>query len=207
MAATAGRSARLYLQSGTATSFTSGGMSTSNNLRFTMTAASARHWDYSTTPTISVGGVVQTSGYSVERCGGNVVFTSATTGTVTANGSFRTVSAIAEAKEWNLDVDNEYQEDPAFGDSGVTRVFIGQDAAGSFSDWHTDSYLLTFAESTTPYVVAFYIDNATGARYEGYFFCSKDGVKTGAKQLIEGEASLVACQVSGEDQAVYYRAT
>lgn len=178
-----------------------------DNLRYTMTAASARYWDYAQAVTIQVDDVVQTSGFRLEKCGGNVVFSTATTGTVKATGKFRTVSAIAEAKEWSLDVTNDFAEDTAFGDTAPTRVLLGTDAAGSMSDWFTDGYLMTFAESSTPYVVKFVINNSTGAGFEGYFFCEKNGVKTGVRQLIEGKASLVACQVSGEDQAVYYRSS
>jgi hypothetical protein len=208
MAATAGRLARLYLQSGAATPFTSGGMTNSgDNLVFGITASSAMSWDYDSAVTVSVGGVVQTTGYTLQKPIGQVTFGTATTGTVTVNTSYRTISQIAEAKEYTLDLTNALKEDTAFGDTAKTRVWLGQDAAASFGDWHTNGYLLDFAQSTSPYVVAFYISATTSERYVGYFFAEKNSVKAGARELIEGSASLVACGASQQSQAIYYKAS
>ena len=213
MAAIAGKQARVYAQSGNATAFTDEATTCKDPGTYKIyqiTNAAKRYWDFATAVTVKKNSVIQTTGFTIQKPGGYVVFDASLQGTdvVTVSGSYRTVSQIARAKKFTLKIENDTAECPAFGDEDVPREFIGgQSFTASFEDWWMNEYLLGICQAGEPYLFVFYTNATSGEHYEGFAFCKSHGVDVDIKALVDDSADLESTAAEGQTQAIFYRAS
>ena len=154
--------------------------------RYTITDTTKRYWSKGTAVVVEVGGVAVTTGYTLEYAGGVVVFDVAqgVGAVVTVTGAYVALAEAGGFYNWSLEPSVDMQEKTAFQSSGwkefesTVKGFTG--SAEAF--WGDDQF---FTALGTEVIVALYLNEATGLRYEGYAVISGDGISTAVDELIQ----------------------
>lgn len=142
-AAVLGRLGELWAQTGVAAAFTAEacdvvvGAPAANT--YQITNATKRQWDPATAVLVYDGGVLQTSGYTLEAPVGRIVFDSAPGGLVTVTGAAFGTVQVALVRNWELSVSSQVLEITALGDT--VRTYQGDDFpswSGSFERFYED---------------------------------------------------------------------
>lgn len=152
----AGRLAKVHV-AGTPVTFTDEAMSTSDNLTFTITDTNKKVWDWETAVTVKVDSVEVTSGFTVYKLEGKVVFDSVQTGVVTVSGKYVPTSQAAEAHKYSLNLEGESLDNTRFQDEYKRRIQGLKSASGTISQWVTiDTYFINALISGKPVVLELY---------------------------------------------------
>jgi hypothetical protein len=195
MSVYSGRLAGLYVTSSTTPVAATGEATTgdTDKLRYTINAAAKRYIDEDSALTVKVGGsAVSASLYDVEYAGGVIVFHTARGGSdvVTVDYSYFTVAAFVGAKEFNIEINNDLAETPAFGAKGwKQKEYSMSGAKVTLSKWWADNTTLNHMAGVRMVVILFNnLTNGTtmtGPRYEGFGYINKNSIKvvsTGATE-------------------------
>jgi len=160
--------------------------------RFQITNAERRYLDKTQAITVKVNTVTQTSGYTIEDCGGFVVFDSSKTGdTVTVTGYYWTMAEVVQIYNWKFSAKMGKATCTPFGTTtGVHRVATAQDASGSFGGyWLTaNAFRLGVSDvgalSGSSLPVKLYTN--ADYHYEGYAILDLD-VECAADEVVKDE--------------------
>ena len=152
----AGRLAKVHV-AGTPIAFTAEATTTSDNLTFQITDNAKRIWDWETAVAVKVDAVSVTTGFSINKLEGKVVFDTAETGILTVSGKYVPTSLAAEAFEYSLSMESENLDNTRFLDEYKKRTQGLRSASGSISQWVTiDTYFIDALIAGKPVVLELY---------------------------------------------------
>jgi len=164
MAVLAGRNADIYLATGSGTAMTGEATTSLGGNVYQITDAARRAINPNASLTVLDGATpIPSSRYQVAYGSGKIYLLAAPAGTVTVTGEFLTLSKVAQATDWTLDVQPVLEEVQVFGDSWKSRARVGGDATCTFARFYNDNYFHTNA--TSYYVINCYADYAGGVRW------------------------------------------
>lgn len=175
MTVKAGYTGMLYVAPGPSLAFTKTAMTADGNRdTYTCTAASKRYWDLDYPVLVYVDNVLVTTGYTVQYCGGVVVFdTPLNVGqVVTVSGQYFTYSKAAGIKSYSLKLGRKLGTSTVYTDTAEEYTALGKSGSGSLTLIDMDDY---FDDILGDRVVAvFHMDgtynanDSTGSRWEAY---------------------------------------
>ncbi len=152
----AGKLAKVHV-AGTPIAFTDEATTTSDDLSFIISNAIKKIWDWKTDITVKVDGVTTTSGFTVYKLEGKVIFDSEETGVVTVTGKYVPTSVAAEAHDYNISLEAENLDNTRFQDTHKRRIQGLKSASGSISQWVTiDKYFAEALIAGNPVVLELY---------------------------------------------------
>jgi|GEM_PF-1393937 len=191
MGVVVGRLGELWVQTGSATSFTTEACTQIGaTTTYKITSASKRQWDSATTVSVFEDGASATTPYTVQYPIGRIVFASAPTTPVTVTGEYYDTVQVAYATGWKLDLKTGVFETTALGDT--TRSFMATglvDWSGSFERFYEDdTWAALVAAGSTP-IFKFYEDAPSDRVWIGYGAISDWGVTVDVGELIKENVS------------------
>ncbi len=145
--------------SGAAIVFSDEAMSTSDNLVYTITNSAKKVWDYRIEPVVKVDDVIITTGYTVLKLSGQVVFTVDPEGVVTVSGEYVTLTTVTTANEYSYSLENELEDITPFKSDYKKKMVVMSGMTGSLSKFRTiDNYFIDKLMSGEATVIEFYVD-------------------------------------------------
>lgn len=140
--------------------------------------------------TVYIGGVATSSDlYSVEKVGGRIILTNATTGTVTIDSDYYEVSEIGGGFNWSLDISIDLVEAPTFNKEWMKRVPGLRDWNLTFDRyWSNNGFASLYERGGEDIFVVAYSDISVGGgtkRFEGKGKLDTMGVSAPSEELIE----------------------
>lgn len=130
MAVLAGSGGDIYIATGAGSTFTTEATTLVSGTTYQINDTSKRRWDPTATFVVYDGGSPVDAGlYYLIHATGKIQFVSAPGGAVTVSGKYLTVSAFAQATEWNIDAGFTLQSSTVFGSSWET--FVATQGSGS----------------------------------------------------------------------------
>ena len=188
----------VYMQTGSATTFTTEACTRVTATRYQITATAKRYWDKATTPSVFVDAAPVTN-VSFEYLGGYIVFTEDPgIGTaVTVTGKYYTVSQVAGFFDWSLEMSADMLEVTDLGDAD--REYVpGLLSYSCTANWFWGDS--TFFENLSDNVIVVCYVDAT-KRYE--FFARSSGVSTDTPvdETIKEQITFTG------NAEIYYRST
>jgi hypothetical protein len=151
-----GKLGELWIQTGTATDFTTEVCDVvgASDVLYQITSASKRQWDNATTPLVYKATVLQNSGYTVQKPVGRILFgTTPGASAITVSGHYFATAEETMVQNWELQFTSDIFQTTGLG--ATFRTFIG---AGIIS-W-TGSFSRVYEDETWHDIAA---DNATNA--------------------------------------------
>lgn len=189
MAVLAGRNADIYMgtvstaMTGQATTSLGGGV-------YQITLSSRRYINPNTSLTVLDGvTTVNPANYQVAYGTGKIILAGYTpAGAISVTGEFLTMSKIAQATDWTLDVQPILEEVQVFGDSWKSRLCVQRDASVTFNRFYNDQFFLTYGN--TYYVIDCYADQTGGVRWSFGASQTSMGISTNENETIKENVSF-----------------
>lgn len=163
--------------------------------RFRVSDPDRSVWDRSAAFTVRRSGdagatftAVPAGEYTLDRLSGTVVFAAAQpAGTVVqVSGSYLTLSAAAEAKEYSYTLTGNNAEATRFGDGYARRAQTQKEVTGSLSQWATaDRYFEDALASGQPVVLAFYSDAGAAPDLRVWALVASSEISAAVDGLVE----------------------
>jgi len=156
-------------------------------VRYQVTNADYRYWPLDATISIEVDGVPVTSGFTLERAGGYVVFDEARGAeeVVTVSGEALTLVQCGGFFNWSVDTDAEVPEATTFASSGwkeFQQVLKGWSGSAE-AYWGNDRFFKSLGEII---VVKLFIDSGASQKcLEGFALINAEGVETAVDSLVQ----------------------
>lgn len=191
MAVLVGRTADLYIASGTGTAMTGQATTSLGGGVYQITLAARRAINPNAAITVLDGvSTVNPANYRFAFGNGKVIFTNGYTpaGAVTITGEFLTLSQAAQGQQWTLDVSTVLEDAHVFGDSWKESAAVLSEATVTFDRLYEDAYFQTNIGSF--YVLALYLNTGTGARYLCAAQAESVGRTSGNSTLVREAASF-----------------
>ena len=190
MAVLAGRSADIYLATGTGTAMT--GQATTNLgggvYQITLSARRAINPNASLT-VLDGASTVPSSRYQVAYGSGKIVFGNYTpAGAVTVTGEFMTLSKAAQGFDWTLDIQPVLEEVQIFGDPWKSRQRVQADATCTFNQFYNDQFFQTNA--TSYYIIECYAIQSSGVKWVFGASQSSASITVGENETIKQGVSF-----------------
>ncbi len=170
-----------------------------DHLRFYVTNQAKRYWDPSQPVTVKANGVVVTN-YTVEHCGGNIVFTSQPSTPVTASFYYWPYAKYGMCRKWTLKYKPATHDVTVLNDAGVRRVRGLDDYEASLEGFYEDPTWMNMSLGDKLLGVVLHesgtytTGSTTGQRYEMYAHLDaslemdvKDVMKTTLSLVSEGQ--------------------
>lgn len=211
MAGIAGYKGAVYQASGTSTTFTNEACTDSgDHTIYTITSTTKCMWDDLTAVTVQVqthgaGGWNTVTNYTADYVGGVITFTGALNSDdlVRVSGKYFTITQVATARKWTLDIERNTVDDSVLGDAWEKPAYVQGKASGQIElQWADAAWLTALAPATyAKLIFRLYVDYANTKRYEFYTGLTKDSVVTDTGALVE---ESIAFTPWGR---VYYRST
>lgn len=116
--------------------------------------------------TVKVNAIEVTSGYTLNRLFGKVIFDSALleTDTVTVSGQYLPLSIAAEAYELSYSIQATNADATRFQDTWTKRKQTNLDASGSFQQWYLTADMAEALMAGNPIVVEYQVNNQIDLR-------------------------------------------
>jgi len=196
--AISGRLGAVYVQTATApqTFTTQATTANSARTRYTITNTTYRYWSLTDAISVYVDAVLQTSGYTLERAGGVVVFATprGPAEAVTVTGKYVTLAQAAGFYNWSAEVGNEpidvTEFQPTSGWRSFLQVGIKEWSFSAEAYWTAnDPTLFTRLTAGSPVVVVLYMTGAGGqtadTRFEGYAVLDSEGIENTSGDVVK----------------------
>lgn len=191
MAALAGYKASVYITSTPSLAFTNEAFTDAGDHKtYTITNSAKRYWDNTVALTVQtapdgVTWTTVTTGFTVNFCGGVIVFTSAITGatpSVRVSGSYFPYSLFGDSKSVDLTISADVLDVTTFS-SGGWKQKLGSlaDATYKLSRWWVDSFFLNAINNKTRLVISTYSGANANQRYDAFAYIKSDGIKFDVK--------------------------
>lgn len=185
MAATAGKLANVKV-SGTAVSFTDEATTTTDDQTYKITDTTKIPWHRTAAITVEVGGSPVTTGFTINRLTGEVVFDTVATRTVTVTGSSLPMADVAQAYEYTLTIEADNQEATPFKQEFINRVQGMKDVSASISRYFVvDDVFLDQVTAGADCVLEFYLDYTDDAFCRVWALIASDEVSAAADGVVE----------------------
>ncbi len=172
MAPIAGYKADVYLAAQTSLAFTDEATTNAgDNQTYTITNAAKRFWDAGTAVTVKKNGGSITTGFTIQYCGGKIVFAVANDpgDVIIVTGKYLPVAKVAEGRKWSLDVGRNLVETATFGDEWEESTPVRGKASASIERHWVDEFFLTHLGELVALVL--YADYASAVRWECFAYC------------------------------------
>ena len=145
--------------SGSPIDFNDEAMTTTDNLIYKIDDETKRVWDYKTDPVVKVDTVIVTTGYSVVKLSGQIVFDADPGGGVTVSGKYVTLTAVATANEYDYSLENDFEDITPFKSEYKKKKVVMSGMTGSVGKFRElDNYFIDQLISGDPVVIEFYVD-------------------------------------------------
>lgn len=173
MAARAGFQVRLKA-SGAGVSMTAEATTAAGNIVYTITNTAKRVLDPTAAITVKNGGTPTVEAYTLNRLKGTITFGSASARTITVDGTYLPMTAIAEGTDVEITCVANNADDSSFGDVDCTRLQISKDWSGSVGRWYsTDTYFMDAFAAAAPWTLEGSFDSGTTVVFRGWAFPTK----------------------------------
>jgi hypothetical protein len=139
-----------------------------------ITAAAKRYWDPENGVTVYKGGVEVTTGFTVQYCGGFIIFDSANLNTdeITVTGKYYAYEKAAGIKSYSAKLGWKTADTTAYNDTNDEVTPITRNGSGSLSLIEVDAYFCDLLGSRIIGVFhlagTYNANDSSGARYEAY---------------------------------------
>lgn len=169
--------------------------------RYTISDSTLRYWDKNTPISVAVNELPVSIGFTIEHCGGVIVFDDPLTvdDIVTVSGEYLNVQQHGGFFNWSADLEQETGDITTFESGGWKENLptVKGFSASAESYWGDSEF---FARLGQEVIIALYIDTTSSkARYEGYGIISSDGIETAVDDIINESIEI---QGTGK---LYYR--
>jgi hypothetical protein len=193
---TAGKVAAIYAGTGAAVAMTDEATTAdATKKRYTVTAEAKRYIPLDAAVTVKVNGSAVTTGYTVERAGGVIVFATAlTTEAVTVTSTYVAVAAVGGMYAWKGSFEAPTQEDSDFACGGYEShaslgVVSGKVSCSRYFQ-NTGADLAAIVGNT--FLLKCFIDTGTSkTRYEGWAVLTSDSIDADPAKLIDESLDAV----------------
>lgn len=193
MAVLAGRTADIYIATGTGTAMTGEAVTSLGSGVYQITDSAKRAINPTAALTVLDGvATVPAQNYEVVWGTGKIRLTNGYTlvGTMTVTGEYLSLSQAAQGYEWTLDVQTDLEETQTFGDSWKERTAINRSATISFQRFYEDEYFHTNIGNR--YVLALYIDQPSGTYYTCAAHVTSQGITVGENETVKENVQFAA---------------
>ena len=169
--------------------------------RFTVADPNIRYWDKASPVTVKLNNISVTTGFSLEHCGGVVVFELPLEldDVVTVSGKHFTVAQHGGFFNWSADLELDTSEVTTFQSGGwkESQPTVKGFSASAESYWGDGEF---FSRLGKEVVIALYTDaTASKQRYEGFGIISSDGIESAVDDIVNE-----AIEIQGTGP-LYYR--
>ena len=191
MAVLVGKSADIYLATGTGTSMTGEAVTDLTGGIYQITDAAKRAINPNAALTVLDGvATVPPANYQISWASGKIRLTNgySAVGTITVTGQYLTLAQAAQGFEWSLDVTPVLEDTQTFGDSWKERTVVQRDASVTFAQFYNDGYF--HANLNSYYVLALYINVAGADRYLLGAQMTTAGITAGENETIKQNVSF-----------------
>lgn len=190
MAVLAGRNADIYIATGSGTSMTGQATTSLGGGVYQITLSARRYINPNASLTVLDGvTTVNPANYQVAYGTGKIILAGYTpAGAITVTGQFLTLSKIAQATDWTLDIQPELEEVQVFGDVWKSRVCVQKDATVTFNRFYDDQFFLT--NSASYYVIDCYALQSSGVRWSFGASQASMGISTNENETIKENVSF-----------------
>lgn len=190
MAILAGRNADIYIATGSGTSMMGEATTSLGGGAYQITLSTRRYINPNASLTVLDGvTTVNPANYQVAYGTGKIILAGYTpAGAITVTGEFLTLSRVAQATDWTLDVQPALEEVQVFGDAWKSRVCVQKDATVTFNRFYDDQFFFTHAASY--YVIDCYAVQSTGVRWSFGASQTSMGISTNENETIKENVSF-----------------
>ncbi|MBA4495098.1 hypothetical protein ACFO25_09905 [Paenactinomyces guangxiensis] len=165
-----------------------------------------RYWDRSAAVTVEKSSdgtnwtTVPASDYKIEYVGGRIVFNApqVSTDSFRVDAAAYPIETIVAGFEWSLDLEQEVQDTPTFGDGWNDVTPTRKSGSGSFSwYWANGTFFEKLGDDDL--IIILYVDETNNIRYEFTGAITTDSIETPNDGVVTEELEFMA---NGE---IYYR--
>lgn len=190
MAVLAGRNADIYIATGSGTAMTGQATTSLGGGVYQITLSARRYINPNASLTVLDGvTTVNPANYQIAYGTGKIILAGYTpAGAITVTGEFLTLSKIAQATDWTLDIQPLLEEVQVFGDSWKSRVCVQKDATVTFNRFYDDQFFLT--NSASYYVIDCYALQSSGVRWSFGASQASMGISTNENETIKENLSF-----------------
>jgi hypothetical protein len=190
MAVLAGRNADIYIATGSGTAMTGQATTSLGGGVYQITLSARRYINPNASLTVLDGvTTVNPANYQIAYGTGKIILAGYTpAGAITVTGQFLTLSKIAQATDWTLDIQPLLEEVQVFGDSWKSRVCVQKDATVTFNRFYDDQFFLT--NSASYYVIDCYALQSSGVRWSFGASQASMGISTNENETIKENVSF-----------------
>lgn len=171
VAAIQGRKGELWLNTGSATTFTTEACDQKAGTVYHITNTAKRVWDPATAVSVYDNGVLQTTGYHLHAPVGEIHFDGAPTTPVTVSGKYFAVAETTLVQQWDAVLTPELAEVTALGATSREFVGLGIKAwSGSFEHLYeaTGPFVTKGLANATKIIMKLYEDQPNTRALVGY---------------------------------------
>jgi predicted secreted protein len=156
------------------------------NTRYQVTNAAYRYWPLDATITVKKNGSTVTSGYTLERAGGYVVFDSPLqpTDTVTVSGQALTLVQCGGFFNWSIDFEQETTEATTFASNGWKEfaATVKGWSGSAEAYWGDDRFFKSLGNII---VVKLFVDSGASQKcFEGFAIINSEGIESAVDELV-----------------------
>lgn len=207
MAAQQGYLGAIYVKSGPSTPFSNVILTDSgDHITYIIGDPEKRYWDRSASVTVqkspdgSSWTTVPASDYKIQYVGGRIVFNAeqSPTDQFRVSASAYPVTEVAAGFEWELEIEQETEDTPAFGDAWNDVTPMQKSASGSFSwYWADNTFFSKIGDGDV--IIILYVNETSNLRYELSGAITSSKVEVPSDGIVTEELEFIA---NGE---IYYR--
>jgi hypothetical protein len=145
----------------------------------------------SVTVQTSSGGTVSTTGYTLYRPNGTVVFPTSSTNAYTISGTYLPTAVIANAHGFTYQVTADVADVTVLGSAWRSKIQTLLDVSGSVDDFHLSStYATLVASSSQPVAMTFFQASTVSFDARVYGYLTADSLKSSVDGIVDGSVSF-----------------
>ena len=192
--ARAGKNSLVFV-SATGKTLTAVATTAADGLTFQVAATSAQGEPFdplaSLTVATSSGGTVSSTGYTLYRPNGSVVFPTSSTNAYTITGTYLPTAQIAAAHGFFYKITADVADVSVLGAAWRSKLQTKLDVSGSVDDYHTDLTLGNLVTSSSqPICLTFYQASTASFDARAYGFLDADAIKSAVDGVVDGTVSF-----------------
>lgn len=154
--------------------------------RYQVANVAYRYWPLNVAITVKKNGSIITSGFTLERAGGFVVFDAAllATDVVTVSGQALTLVQCGGFFNWSVDMKAELQEATTFASGGWKEHVLTVEGWSGKAEayWGDDRFFKSLGEIL---VVKLFVDSGASQRcFEGFAIVTSDSIETSVDKIV-----------------------
>jgi predicted secreted protein len=160
---------------------------------YAITNQAHRYIDDSVVCTVLKNAVVQSTGFTIQYAGGNIVFNPPliSTDVVTVTANYFTIAQCLSVFGWKMDISMDLKDVTTFQSNGWKEQIAGIGSWSASADGYwLDGHFSALVNSGVKMIMAFYVDDISLKRYEGYVFIKKDSIDEAVDGVVKESIDL-----------------